>query len=299
MAIILERRLTKDQILELYLNEVYLGQRGSFAIHGVPEAARLFFGKDVRNLTLAEAATHRRRDPVAVTLSPFRNPRARTRPAQRGAAGDGRDRVSPTQTTRRASQRNRSSLAARARIEAPYFVDYVEQDARARPREPPDRQARPSSATRRSTCTSSAWRRKPSATGMAHVDKQLASPRKRRARRRRRSSPSIRAPATSSRSSAAAPTTSRSTTGRRARGGSRARSSSRSSISPPSKHGADRGPAPICTPATVVHGRADDLQGRREGLRAGELRRRVRRADHAAARAGAGRATSRRSRSPR
>ena len=47
MSIALERRLTKDQILQLYLNDVSLGQRGSFAIHGVPEAARLFFGKDV------------------------------------------------------------------------------------------------------------------------------------------------------------------------------------------------------------------------------------------------------------
>ena len=47
MAVVLERRATKDEILELYLNEVYLGQRGSFAIHGVAEAARLFFAKDV------------------------------------------------------------------------------------------------------------------------------------------------------------------------------------------------------------------------------------------------------------
>ena len=35
MAVIAEQRLTKDEILELYLNEVYLGQRGSFAVHGV------------------------------------------------------------------------------------------------------------------------------------------------------------------------------------------------------------------------------------------------------------------------
>src|SRR5207237_467488 len=47
MSVALERRLTKDQILELYLNDVWLGQRGSFAIHGVPEAARLYFAKDV------------------------------------------------------------------------------------------------------------------------------------------------------------------------------------------------------------------------------------------------------------
>jgi penicillin-binding protein 1B len=57
MSVALERRLPKDKILELYLNDVYLGQRGSFAIHGVPEGARLIFGKDVNNLSLVEAAT--------------------------------------------------------------------------------------------------------------------------------------------------------------------------------------------------------------------------------------------------
>src|SRR3712207_8786602 len=35
MAIILETKATKDEILELYLNDVYLGNRGSFALHGV------------------------------------------------------------------------------------------------------------------------------------------------------------------------------------------------------------------------------------------------------------------------
>ena len=43
MSLVLERRTSKDTILELYLNDVYLGQRGSFAIHGVAEAARAVF----------------------------------------------------------------------------------------------------------------------------------------------------------------------------------------------------------------------------------------------------------------
>jgi penicillin-binding protein 1B len=71
MAIILERRASKDEILELYLNEVYLGQRGSFAVHGVAEGARLFFGKDVNNLTLAEAATLAGVIQSPAPLSPF------------------------------------------------------------------------------------------------------------------------------------------------------------------------------------------------------------------------------------
>ncbi len=73
MAIVLERRLSKDEILELYLNEVYLGQRGSFAIHGVGEAARVFFGKHVSNLTLSEAATIAGIIQAPHPYSPFRS----------------------------------------------------------------------------------------------------------------------------------------------------------------------------------------------------------------------------------
>ncbi len=52
----LERELTKQQILEIYANEVYMGRRGPFSIHGFGEAARVYFNKDVRALTLPEAA---------------------------------------------------------------------------------------------------------------------------------------------------------------------------------------------------------------------------------------------------
>ena len=57
MSLVLESRFSKDQIFELYLNDVVLGQRGPFDIHGVAEAARIFFCKDVNNVTLPEAAT--------------------------------------------------------------------------------------------------------------------------------------------------------------------------------------------------------------------------------------------------
>ncbi len=56
LAFVLERRATKQEILELYLNDVYLGQSGSFSVNGVGEAARIYFRKDVANLTLPEAA---------------------------------------------------------------------------------------------------------------------------------------------------------------------------------------------------------------------------------------------------
>ena len=56
LAFVLERRATKKEILELYLNEIYLGQAGSYGINGVGEAAGMYFHKDVGNLTLAESA---------------------------------------------------------------------------------------------------------------------------------------------------------------------------------------------------------------------------------------------------
>ena len=55
-AMILEHRLTKDQILVLYANQVYLGQHDSFSIYGFGEAASVYFNKDLSALTLPEAA---------------------------------------------------------------------------------------------------------------------------------------------------------------------------------------------------------------------------------------------------
>ncbi len=52
----LEQRFSKQQIFELYANEVYLGNRGSFGIRGFAEASEAYFGKDLRQLTLAECS---------------------------------------------------------------------------------------------------------------------------------------------------------------------------------------------------------------------------------------------------
>src|SRR5207248_5627584 len=73
VSLILSTRATKDEILEIYLNDVPLGQRGSFAIFGVAEASRLFFGKDVSNVSLAEAATIAGVIQSPSALSPFTN----------------------------------------------------------------------------------------------------------------------------------------------------------------------------------------------------------------------------------
>ncbi|MGE0614332.1 MAG: transglycosylase domain-containing protein [Bacteriovoracia bacterium] len=56
LAIILETRFDKEKILERYLNEVYLGQIGTFEIHGVAEGAKYFFGKRIEDLNLGEIA---------------------------------------------------------------------------------------------------------------------------------------------------------------------------------------------------------------------------------------------------
>ncbi len=57
LAVLLEVRFEKKQILESYLNEIYLGSSGGVSVLGVGAASRAFFGKDARELDLAEAAT--------------------------------------------------------------------------------------------------------------------------------------------------------------------------------------------------------------------------------------------------
>src|SRR5947199_8696989 len=57
ISFLLEKRLNKQQILTMYVNEVYMGQRGSFSINGFGEAAAAYFGKDLAGITLPEAAT--------------------------------------------------------------------------------------------------------------------------------------------------------------------------------------------------------------------------------------------------
>ncbi len=52
----LEARFSKKQIFEMYANEINLGQRGTFGINGVGEAAQAYFGKDLRQLDLAQCA---------------------------------------------------------------------------------------------------------------------------------------------------------------------------------------------------------------------------------------------------
>lgn len=80
LAVALERRYSKDEILAAYLNGVYLGQHGGYAVYGMGAGARSFFGKEVGHLTLGEAATLAGIIRAPNTYSPVQRPeRARER----------------------------------------------------------------------------------------------------------------------------------------------------------------------------------------------------------------------------
>ena len=128
MSIALERRLSKEQILTLYLNDVSLGQRGSFAIHGVQEAARLFFAKDVTNLSLTEAATIAGVIQSPSRLSPFNNP-DRAKDRRNVVLHAMADTGFITEDAAERGSREPLQMAQRALdAEAPYFVDYIGQE---------------------------------------------------------------------------------------------------------------------------------------------------------------------------
>ena len=125
MALVLDWRFTKDQILELYMNEIVLGQRGPFAIHGVGEASRVFFGKDVSNISLAEAATLAGLAQQPSALSPFRHP-VRARDRRNVVISAMADAGFITADVAKAATAEPIKVATRAfEDEAPYFVDYA------------------------------------------------------------------------------------------------------------------------------------------------------------------------------
>jgi penicillin-binding protein 1B len=85
MAMVLEHRFTKERIFELYANEVYLGNRGSFAIHGFGEASQAYFGKDLREISLSQTCFL-----AGIIRAPNRYSSAERKPAR---AAEARDRV--------------------------------------------------------------------------------------------------------------------------------------------------------------------------------------------------------------
>ncbi|MBV9265271.1 MAG: PBP1A family penicillin-binding protein [Acidobacteriaceae bacterium] len=126
ITIHLERKLSKEKILEYYANQVPLGRRGTFAIRGFGEAAQAYFGKGVRQLTLPEAATL-----AGLIQEPsFRNPvrwperaRARRNVVLRMMLDNGY--ISKSQYELACASPMTLARQGAESAEAPYFVDLV------------------------------------------------------------------------------------------------------------------------------------------------------------------------------
>ena len=128
MALILEQRLAKSEILTMYANEIYLGHRGSFAIYGFGEAASAYFGKDVSDLTLSEAATLVGLIPAPNRYSPLNNMDRST--ARRDIVLDEMYEMDMIDMTELSAARESEIQLADSRVDqsdAPYLVDYVRQ----------------------------------------------------------------------------------------------------------------------------------------------------------------------------
>lgn len=124
LALELERRYSKDRLLELYLNQIYFGH-GSF---GVEAAARVYFGKSVTELTLPESALLAVLPRAPVSYSPFEHPTlARRRRAHV------LNRMVEVRFIRQAeaTRANAAELGLvppeRRRTTGQYFVEYVQQ----------------------------------------------------------------------------------------------------------------------------------------------------------------------------
>ena len=74
IALELEQKFSKQQIFEFYANRVDLGQRGSFTISGFAEASRAYFNKDLKDITVPEAALLAGLIQAPSYLSPYRHP---------------------------------------------------------------------------------------------------------------------------------------------------------------------------------------------------------------------------------
>jgi penicillin-binding protein 1B len=122
----LEHRFSKQKIFEIYANQVPLGQRGSFAINGMGEAAEAYFGKDVRQLNLPECALLAGLIQSPSRLNPYRHPERAT--IRRNTVLDAMvETGSITKEQAEEAKATPIKLAPGAvdAGEAPYFVDLV------------------------------------------------------------------------------------------------------------------------------------------------------------------------------
>jgi len=133
LSFVLERRASKKEIFELYVNEIYLGQVGSFNINGFGEAARVFFRKDISNLSVAESALLAGMVQSPNPYNPMRHPEramARRNMVLKAMADEGfvTPEALPALLAEPIEVRSRSNPG----LDAPYFMDLVRRDLKAR-----------------------------------------------------------------------------------------------------------------------------------------------------------------------
>jgi penicillin-binding protein 1B len=129
LATVIEWRYSKDDILEAYLNEVYLGQRGGLAIRGLGAAARVYFRKEVHQLTLGESAQLAGMIRAPNSYSPSLDPdRARRRRDVVLARMRELGKISALDLAEAHRETVRVHAAPGAGQMAAYFSDYVRQE---------------------------------------------------------------------------------------------------------------------------------------------------------------------------
>jgi penicillin-binding protein 1B len=129
MAYIAERRFTKDEILENYVNDIYLGQRGQEGIYGVWEASEFYFSKEPRDLTISEMATIAGMISSPNRLSPLRHPEAaaaRRNEVLRLMLNDGY--ISEAAYAAATAEKLRPREVFPEGTDAPYFIDFVKRE---------------------------------------------------------------------------------------------------------------------------------------------------------------------------
>lgn len=133
LAVLIEWRYSKDEILEAYVNEVYLGQRGPVPIHGVGAAARAYFGKELRQLSTGETALLAGMIRAPNSYSPAANPtRARARRDVVLGRMNALGMLSRSDFERARREAVRVRPPATMDASAQYFVDHVRRELERR-----------------------------------------------------------------------------------------------------------------------------------------------------------------------
>lgn len=129
MALIAERKYSKDTILQNYLNEIYLGQKGSQGIFGVWEAAQFYFAKPLSDLTTGECALLAGLIRAPNRLSPYRSYEAATRRRNVVLAKLLDDQII-TRNQYDAALREKLPQRALVKVtnDAPFYVDYLRRE---------------------------------------------------------------------------------------------------------------------------------------------------------------------------